>query len=248
MITPRQEIIYGIRPVIEAIEAGKEIDRVFIKKGLQGELFPTLMTLLRDYEVPSQFVPIEKLNRITMKNHQGVVAYTSPIEYQNIEKMVPGWFEEGIVPLVLILDGVTDVRNFGAIARTASCAGVNAIIIPDKGAAQVNEDAMKTSAGALQTIAVSRVKSLEKTAAFLKNSGFVVVGATEKAVNSYFNVDLKSPLAIVIGAEDTGISSALLRECHELVKIPLSGPVSSLNVSVATGIIVFEAVKQRLAM
>ncbi len=237
--------IYGLRPLIESIKAGKEIDRVLIQKGLKGELFPELFELIRQFQIPFQNVPIEKLNRLTRKNHQGIVAFVSSITYQPITEIVPAIYELGQVPLILILDGVTDVRNFGAIARTAECAGVHAIIIPEQGAAQINADAMKTSAGALNNIPVSRVKNLNETIDFLKNSGLQIVAATEKAKTFYNAINFTVPTAIILGAEDSGVSPAYIKKSDLSVKIPILGKTESLNVSVATAILVYEAVRQR---
>lgn len=237
--------IYGLRPLIESIKAGKEIDRVLIQKGLKGELFPELFELIRQFQIPFQNVPIEKLNRLTRKNHQGIVAFVSSITYQPITEIVPAIYELGQVPLILILDGVTDVRNFGAIARTAECAGVHAIIIPEQGAAQINADAMKTSAGALNNIPVSRVKNLNETIDFLKNSGLQIVAATEKANTFYNAINFTLPTAIILGAEDSGVSPAYIKKSDLSVKIPILGKTESLNVSVATAVLVYEAVRQR---
>ena len=176
------EMIFGIRAVIEAIEAGKEIDKLLIKKDLQGDLSRELFNILKGRHIPVQRVPVEKLNRITRKNHQGVIAYTTQITYQHIEDIVPTLFEEGKNPFFVLLDGVTDVRNFGAIARTAECAGVDAIIIPSKNSVSVNADAIKTSAGALHTIPVCREDNLTKSIKYLKNCGIHIAGATEKGV------------------------------------------------------------------
>jgi 23S rRNA (guanosine2251-2'-O)-methyltransferase len=237
--------IYGLRPLIESIKAGKEIDRVLIQKGLKGELFPELFELIRQFQIPFQNVPIEKLNRLTRKNHQGIVAFVSSITYQPITEIVPAIYELGQVPLILILDGVTDVRNFGAIARTAECAGVHAIVIPEQGAAQINADAMKTSAGALNNIPVSRVKNLNETIDFLKNSGLQIVAATEKANTFYNAINFTVPTAIILGAEDSGVSPAYIKKSDLSVKIPILGKTESLNVSVATAVLVYEAVRQR---
>ena len=239
------DLIFGIRSVIEAIDAGKEIDKILIKKGLQSDLLKELLELIKLHKLPAQFVPIEKIDRISKKNHQGVLAFISPVTYQQIEDIIPLLFEEGKVPFVLILDGITDVRNFGAIARTAECSGIHAIIIPNKGAAQVNADAIKTSAGALHKIPICRVESLYKTSEFLQKSGLKLVGASEHASSNYYEKSFSEPLAIVMGAEDNGLSTDMLKRCDELVKIPLLGEIESLNVSVAAGILLFEAVKQR---
>lgn len=240
-----KNIIFGTRAVIEAIASGKSLEKVFVRAGLQGELFDELMAAMVENNVVWQKVPVERINRMTTKNHQGVVALASPIEYQNIEKVVGDALAAGRPPIVIILDGVTDVRNFGAIARTAECAGVDAIVIPEKGSAPVNGDAIKTSAGALFRIPVCRVSKPWYTLKFLKESGFAIIGASEKSETVYHQVDLQKPLAIVMGAEDTGISSQVLKMVDTLVSIPIKGEIGSLNVSVAAGILIYEAIKQR---
>ncbi len=237
--------IFGIRPVLEAISAGKNIEKVFLKKGLRGELFKELLVVLDNENVPCQWVPIEKLNRLTGKNHQGVIAIISPIEYSNIEKIVPGLFENRQFPLLMVLDGITDVRNFGAIARTAECAGVHALIIPEKGAAAVNADAVKTSAGALHKIPVCRSRNLADTLRFLHDSGLQVVAVSEKGNEYYYQQDYTTPTVLIMGAEDKGISSELIGMADKIVKIPVLGTISSLNVSVAAGILIYEAIRQR---
>lgn len=239
-------LIFGTRAVIEAISSGKEIDKVFIQDRLRNELISELKKLVQDHQVPYQYVPVEKLNRLTPKNHQGVVAYISSVTYQKIEDILPTLFEEGKVPLLIILDRITDVRNFGAIARTAECAGANAIIIPSRGAAQVNGDAIKTSAGALHKIPVCREENLKHTIEYLKDSGVQVVACTEKTDSYYYGVDLTSPTALIMGSEEDGISGEYLRRADHRAKIPLMGEIGSLNVSVAAGIILYEAVRQRL--
>lgn len=244
----KYSFIFGLRTVIEAIKAGTTIDRVVIKKGLKGEVFGELMTLLNSSNVPFQFVPEEKLNRITQKNHQGVLAYVSLIEYYSIEQVIPAIFDEGKSPLILLLDNITDVRNFGAIARVAECAGVDAIVIPHKGAAQINADAMKTSSGAINHIKICRSKRLKDIVMYLKESGLRIFAANEKADEIYYNADFRIPAAIIFGAEDIGISEELARMADELIRIPITGKVESLNVSTAAAIIVYEAVKQRLEL
>ncbi|HSH68089.1 MAG TPA: 23S rRNA (guanosine(2251)-2'-O)-methyltransferase RlmB [Bacteroidia bacterium] len=239
-------LIFGLRPVIEALKAGKEIDRLFVQSGLKNELFIELMGLLKKYNVPFQYVPVEKLNRLTSKNHQGVAGYVSSVVYQKIQDVLPVIFEEGKTPLILILDRITDVRNFGAIARTAECSGVNAIVIPSKGAAQINADAMKTSTGALHTIPVCREENLKDTIEFLRESGLQVIACTEKTTTLYYQLDYTLPVAIIMGSEENGISGEYLKAADAHAKIPLIGQISSLNVSVATGVILYEAVKQRL--
>lgn len=241
----KSDFIFGIRPVIEAINSGKEIEKIFFKKDLQGELFKELLALVRQHNISFQFVPIERLNRITRKNHQGVVAYLSLIEYTQLDQLIPLIFERGDNPFVIVLDGVTDVRNLGAIARTAECAGVHAIIIPDQNSARINADAMKVSAGALHNIPVSRVKDMSKTLKYLKDSGLSLVVATEKTEDYYYKEDLNKPLAIIMGAEDKGVSQKLLVHCDSKVKIPIEGTISSLNVSAAAAVVIYEVVRQR---
>ncbi len=238
-------LIYGIRPIIESIKSGKEFDKVFIQKGLRGEHFGELHSHLKELEIPFQHVPIEKLNRLTRKNHQGIVAFVSAVSFQPIEEVVQMIFEKGEVPLILVLDRITDVRNFGAIARTAECAGLHAILFPTQGSAQVNADAMKTSAGALNNIPVCRSKNLSKSIDYLKNSGLQFVAATEKTEKLLYDVDYNPPTAIMMGSEDDGISPAYLQKCNHLVSIPMTGQTASLNVSVASGIMIYEAVRQR---
>ena len=245
---PREvnQMVFGIRAVMEAISSGKDIESLFLQRGLTGGLILELKALLRQYDIPSQQVPIEKLNRITAKNHQGAIAFISPITYQKIENIIPDVYERGEVPLILILDGVTDVRNFGAIARTAECTGVHAIVVPKKGAAQVNPDAVITSAGALYKIPICRHDSLLQTMRFLKDSGLQIVACTEKTDDLIYKPDYTAPTAIIMGAEDEGISFELMRNSDYLTKIPMSGEIASLNVSVSAGVILYEVVRQKL--
>lgn len=243
----RNEYIFGIRAVIEAIEAGKDIDKVYIKKDLQGELANELLDLLRQYGIVTQRVPIERINKITRKNHQGVVAILSAVTYHRLENLVPQLYEDGIMPFIVVLDGITDVRNFGAIARTCECVGANAIVIPERGSVSVGGDAIKTSAGALHHIPVCREKNIHSALRFLKDTGYTIIAASEKANISYTQADYTGPIAIVMGAEDTGVSPESLRQCDSLVSIPMFGNISSLNVSVAAGIMMYEVVRQRLA-
>jgi 23S rRNA (guanosine2251-2'-O)-methyltransferase len=241
-----KEFIFGIRAIIEAIKSGKQIDKLMIRSGLQGELIQELMTLIKEHQISFQYVPNERINRVTMKNHQGVLAFISPIEFQNIENVLPSLFESGKNPLFIILDKVTDVRNFGAITRTAECAAVDAIIIPEKGSAQISGDAVKTSAGALLKIPVCRVKNLLQTVKFLQESGIQIVAATEEANDLYYKTDFSIPTAILMGAEDKGVDMEYLRIADQMVKIPILGKIESLNVSVAASILIYEAVKQRM--
>ncbi len=237
--------IYGIRAVIEAIESGKNIDKVLLRRDLSGNLSKELMAKIREYGIVVQKVPTEKLNRITMKNHQGAIALLSPVSYQKLENLVPLFYEEGRNPLVLVLDGITDTRNFGAIGRTADCAGVDAIVIPERNSVSVTPDAMKTSAGGLLYVPVCREKTTLDAVKFLKANGYKVVGATEKGARDYTQADYTVPVAIVMGNEETGISNDVLRQCDDLAAIPICGNIGSLNVSVAAGVMLFEVVRQR---
>lgn len=243
----KENLVFGIRPVIEAIKAGKEIEKLLIQSGLKGEGFYELRNLLIELKVPFQYVPVEKLNRVTMKNHQGVICFVSSVAYQPIENILMDVFEQGRVPLFLILDRITDVRNFGAISRTAECVGVDAIIVPSKGSAQINGDAVKTSAGALMNISVCRSENLKTTVEYLQKSGVRVVSCTEKGSESIYDQDYSVPTAIVLGSEEDGISSDLIRISDGLAKIPMHGEIASLNVSVSAGVVLYEAIRQRLA-
>jgi len=242
---PEKDMIFGIRAVIEAIQAGKEIDKILMRRDMTSELARELFAALDGVEVSVQKVPIEKLNRITTKNHQGVVAFISPVTFQHIEDIIPGIYEAGRSPFIVVLDGVTDVRNFGAIARTCECAGVDAIIVPTKGSVGINADAVKTSAGALLSIPVCREGNLGNALKFLISSGIKLVAATEKATKNYNETSLTEPIAIIMGSEDEGISPDYLRLCDETVSIPVLGSIKSLNVSVAAGVLIYEAVRQR---
>ena len=242
----KDQFIFGIRAVIEAIQSGKEIDKLLIKKDINGELINELFALIKERHLVVQRVPVEKITRITRKNHQGVVAFLSAVTYYNVEEVVPVLYEEGINPFLIVLDGITDVRNFGAIARTCDCAGVNAIVIPERNSVSVNADAIKTSAGALNYVPVCREKNLVNVVKFLKTSGYKVVGASEKSSVNYTKVDYTGPVALILGAEDKGISNDLLKLCDDFVSIPEFGNINSLNVSVAGGVMMYEVVRQRL--
>ncbi|MBS7563349.1 23S rRNA (guanosine(2251)-2'-O)-methyltransferase RlmB [Mucilaginibacter sp. Bleaf8] len=239
------QFVFGIRAIIEAIASGKEIESLYIQRGLTGGLFHELKTIITEYQLTPQYVPVEKLNRMTPKNHQGAVAVISPIIYQKIENIIPEVFEKGEVPLILVLDSITDVRNMGAIARTAECAGVHAIVIPAKGSAQINADGIKTSAGALYKIPVCRHDNFVQTVRFLQESGLQVVCCTEKTQDYIYKPDYTVPTAIVMGSEEDGIRNELIRTADYLAKIPMYGEIESLNVSVSAGIILYEAVRQR---
>ncbi|MBP1618960.1 MAG: putative TrmH family tRNA/rRNA methyltransferase [Bacteroidetes bacterium] len=238
-------MIFGIRAVIEAVEAGKNIDKVIVKRELQGDLFKELQAALKGHEIPVQRVPLERIDRYTRKNHQGVIAFLSAITYDRIEEIVPFLYEQGKDPFILVLDGLTDVRNFGAIARTCEVGGVDAIVIPARGSVTVNADAVKTSAGALLKIPVCKEPNLTDAIQFLKNSGLKVLAATERAVINYTESEMKGPIAIVLGSEESGISNENLRICDQLVKIPQFGTIGSLNVSVAAGVLIYEVIRQK---
>ena len=240
------DIIFGVRAVIEAVRAGKEINKIMIQRGMQKDLFKELKEELANKKYNLQFVPIQKLNRLTRKNHQGVVAFIAPIRYQDIETITTNIFEAGDTPNFLILDRLTDVRNFGAIARTAECTGIDAIVIIEKGGVLVTSDAVKTSAGALMRIPVCKVKDLSAVVHFLKSSGLQVVACTEKTNNLIQDTDLSLPTAIIMGSEEDGISTKLLTESTVKAKIPMEGKIASLNVAVAAGIVMYEALRQRM--
>ena len=240
-----KNFIFGIRPIIEAVEAGKTIDKLFIQKGLHNDLFAELWKLVRLKRINYKHVPLEKINRLTRKNHQGVFAFISPIDFHNIEDVVPALYEQGKNPLILVLDRITDVRNFGAIARTAECAGVDAILIPEQNAAAINADAIKTSAGALHNITVCRTWNLKLALQFLKDSGIQLVACTEKTQDNMYTPNYTPPTAIIMGSEEDGVSPEFLKMCDSRAKIPMSGKIASLNVSVATGVILYEVIRQR---
>lgn len=239
------QFIFGIRAIIEAIVSGKDIEAIYVQRGLTGQLYYELKETVAEYQLTAQYVPVEKLNRMTTKNHQGAVAVISPITYQRIEDIIPEVYEKGEVPLILVLDSITDVRNMGAIARTAECAGVHAIVIPAKGSAQINADAVKTSAGALYKIPVCRHENFVQTVRFLQESGLQLVCCTEKTNDYIYKPDYTAPTAIVMGSEEDGIRNDIIRISDHLAKIPMFGEIESLNVSVSAGVILYEAVRQR---
>ena len=238
--------IFGIRTVIEAVLAGKTIDKVFVQKGLKSPLYQELKALLQKEQIATVQVPIEKLNRLTKKNHQGVIATLSPVEYHDFENLVISTVESGKMPLFLILDHLSDVRNFGAIIRTAECTGVSGIIIPKKGSVSITADTIKTSAGAVFRVPVCKVDNLRDAVYYLQGSGIKTVAATEKTEQLLYNVSMNEPLAIIMGSEDVGISPALLKLVDDKAKLPMTGEISSLNVSVACGVFLYEVVRQRM--
>lgn len=240
----KSNMIFGIHPLLEALEAGREIDKVMMRRGLRTEESARILALSRERSVPVQFVPEERLGRLTQRQHQGVIAFISEIEYTPLEELVARVYEEGRAPFIVLLDGLTDVRNFGAIARTAECAGVDALVIPERGSVSVTADAVKTSAGALHRIPVCRVSSIAAAVGLLQSSGVRVVAASEKAEERYIETSLQLPLGLVMGAEDHGVSTDVLRMADSITRIPQVGAIGSLNVSVAAGILIYEAVRQ----
>lgn len=239
----KADFVFGINSVIETLRSEKEIDKVLLLKEMKH--VEEIETLARERGVPVQKVPVEKLNRVTMKNHQGAIAFVSSVNFSSLSNVVTTVFEAGQTPLVVILDRVTDVRNFGAISRSAECSGVHAIVVPTRGGAQINGDAMKTSSGALSHIPVCRETDLLNTITYLRNSGFQIVSCTEKGDDFIYDPDYTLPTAIIMGSEEDGISESLIKASDYKAKIPLQGKVDSLNVSVASGVIFFEAVRQR---
>ncbi len=245
MSVSKTEMIFGTRSVIEAIQAGKELDKVLLQKGLRNELSQELMSLLKERQIPFSTVPIEKFNKITRKNHQGTIALLSAVIYASLDNIINEAYYKGQDPLLIVLDRVTDVRNFGAIARSAECLGAHALLIPSKGSARISGDAVKASAGALHHIPVCREENLKNTIEFLKSSGVRVIACSEKAGTLLQDADMKGPLALLIGSEDDGISPAYLKMANEQIRIPMLGNIASLNVSVATSICLYEVIRQR---
>ncbi|WHZ07187.1 MAG: 23S rRNA (guanosine(2251)-2'-O)-methyltransferase [Cytophagales bacterium] len=238
-------MVFGTRAVMEAIKAGREIEKIFIQTGLSNDLIRELITTAQAHHVPYSFVPQQKMNSMSSKNHQGVICLLSIVQYASLEGIIDKCYADGREPFFLILDRITDVRNFGAIARTVECAGLDAIVIGEKGNAPISADAMKTSAGALNHLPVCRVKDMLKAFQFLKENGIQVVACTEKAEKTLYETELRGPLAIIMGSEEDGISPQILKDADYLVKIPMRGQIASLNVSVAAGIVIYEAVRQR---
>lgn len=238
-------MIFGIRAVLEALDAGEDIDHIYVKRESNSKLMSELIAALGERLIPIRRVPVEKLDRLTRKNHQGVIAIKAATTYYRLDEVIPILYEEGRTPLIVVLDGITDVRNFGAIARTCECTGVDAIVIFEQNSVSVTADAMKTSAGALSRVAVCRERSIEGALHYLKQSGLILVGATEKSSELMYDAPLSGATAIVMGAEDTGLSEYALRHCDHLVRIPLYGDIGSLNVSVAAGVLLYEGIRQK---
>ncbi len=241
----KSDMIYGTRAVIEAILAGKNIDKVMIQTGLTNDLVKELIAVARNNNVAITFVPPEKLKRLSAKNHQGVICLLSSVSFASLDNLISAAYDEGREPFFLLLDRVTDVRNFGAIVRTAECAGLDGIVIAEKGNVPITSDAMKTSAGALNHLPICREKDMKKTLQLLRDNGIRLIACTEKTEKSMYSLTLTGPIALILGSEEDGISDTFLREADELVRIPLKGKIGSLNVSVAAGIAMYEIVRQR---
>ncbi len=241
----KEHLIFGIRAIIEAIQAGKEVDKVFIQKEISGELMKDLMKVMKRGNINFSYVPVEKLNRLTHNNHQGAVATISPVSFHDMESLITTVTESGKTPLFLILDQISDARNFGAIIRTAECTGVNGIIVQKAGSAPVNGDTVKTSAGAVFNIPICKVEHIKDAIFYLQSSDIKTVAATEKTDSNIYDIDLKVPLAIIMGSEDRGINPSVLKIVDEKAKLPMYGTIGSLNVSVACGAFLYEVVRQR---
>ncbi|MFD1469966.1 23S rRNA (guanosine(2251)-2'-O)-methyltransferase RlmB [Hymenobacter caeli] len=242
------DMLFGLRPILEALNAGRTLEKIFLLRGTKNSLVGDISALARTAGIQVQQVPVEKLDGLTRKNHQGAVAFVSPIDYAPLDGLLAGLFEEGKVPFLLLLDRITDVRNFGAIARTAECLGVQALVVPSHGAAQINGDALKTSAGALNILPVCRENNLQDTIRFLQQSGVTVVACSEKADEAVgaAAADFSGPVAVLMGSEEDGIAPELLRLADVRLKVPMTGQIQSLNVSVAAGIMLFEVARQRV--
>ena len=240
------DLVFGMHPILEGLKSGKNFDKILLLNTLRTDQAKEVTALCRERGISLNKVPEQKLSRITRKNHQGVIGFIAPIEFQEIEDILPELFAEGKTPFLLILDRVSDVRNFGAIVRTAECAGVHAIIIPKKGAAQINGETIKTSAGAIFNIPICKVPGIETILPYLKDSGITLVGCTEKTDDHYTTIDYTVPVGIIMGSEESGIALSNLKKCDHKASLPLLGKTASLNVSVAAGVIMYEVVRQRL--
>ncbi len=238
-------MIFGIRPIIEGLKAGIEVEKILMQNTIRSPQTAEIVRLSRQLGIPVQMVPMEKLNRLTKKNHQGVVAFTAHLTYQKLSALLPMLFEAALEPFLLVLDRITDVRNLGAIARSAEASGVHALLLPSRGSAMINADAVKTSTGALHRLNVCREDNLKTSLQYLKDSGLKIVAVTEKASVDYWKADLSGPVALILGAEDTGISEEYLKIADARIKMPMLGEIQSLNVSVAAGIACYEIVRQR---
>ncbi len=244
-IPKKTSLVIGRQPLIEAIESGRAIDKILFQQNISGESIGDIRKLAKQHNIPIQQVPPEKLNALSRANHQGVIAFAALVQYMDLQQVIDHVVAKGEIPLVIILDGVTDVRNIGAIARTAVCCAAQAIIIPDKGVGALNEEALKSSAGALEKINICRVNSLMKAVDQLHLNGIKVYASEMTAAQNVFDIDFKEPCAIIMGSEDKGVFQPLMKICDANIKIPMTGDFESLNVSVAAGMILYEAMKQR---
>lgn len=242
----KDNLIFGIRAIQEAVQAGKDLDKIYIQKDAQGDLMRSLMKTLKEHQISFQYVPVEKLNRLTPKNHQGVVATIAPISFVSLENLVLDTFEKGVTPLFIMLDQLSDARNFGAIIRTAECSGVHGIIISKHGAAPVNGDTIKTSAGAVFNVPICKVEHMKDAVMYLQGSGIKTIAATEKTEHLIYDINLAEPLALIMGNEEKGIHPSLLKMVDEKAKLPMFGTIASLNVSVACGAFLYEVLRQRI--
>lgn len=242
----KDNLIFGRHPVIEAMQSGARLDKVFLQQGVRGDFEKEIRQLCRDHDIPLQYIPKERMNSITKSNHQGIIAYLALLTYYRLEDVVPNIFEKGETPLLLLLDRVTDVRNFGAIARSAEVCGVHALIVPKTGSALINADALKASAGALTRLHVCRENSLVTALEYLQMSGIQTFASDLKASKYVFEIDLTVPCTLIVGSEDEGVHPSLLSRVHERFLIPQTGKTDSFNVSVATGIMLYETLRQRM--
>lgn len=241
-------LVFGLRAVIEAIESGSAINKIFLQKGLRSDLYYLLKKLVVANNISVSYVPVEKLDRLSKNNnHQGVVAQISPIEFHDLEELIYKVKKEKSLPLFLLLDQISDVRNFGAIIRTAECTGVHAIIIPQHGSAPINAETIKASAGAAFSIPICKVPHIKDALFMFQSEGIITVAATEKTENLLYDINLKQPLAIILGSEHRGINPSVLKLVDRKAKLPLLGNIASLNVSVACGAILYEALRQRMS-
>lgn len=239
--------IYGFHPVIEAIFSGKKVEKIYLQKGLHGVNYKRIQEIIKKYKIPFKLVPREKLRCFTLKNHQGVFAFISPIEYHTIDDLIPILYEKGKNPLLLVLDRITDVRNFGSIVRTAECGGVDAILIPQNGSTLINSNAIKASSGAILRLPICKELDIYKSLLILKNYGLQLIVASEKAFTTFYEVDFSLPIAILIGNEQYGVDSSYLSLTDKQVKLPMFGKISSMNVSVVTGVLIYEVLRKRYA-
>lgn len=242
-----QNYIYGIHPVIEAIDSGYNIDKIYLQKGLHSVNYKRIQEKIKKYRIPWKLVTKEKLRCLTLKNHQGVFAFISPIEFHSIDNLIPKLYEQGKNPFLLVLDRITDVRNFGSIVRTAECGGVDGILMPSNGSTLINSDAIKASSGAILNTPLFKELDLYKSLLLLKNYGIQLIAAEEKTFTTFYEVDFSIPIAFLVGNEQSGIDSSYLSLTDKQVKLPMFGKISSMNVSVVCGVLIYEVLRRRYA-